>query len=120
MATLETSQVGGVTVVRLSGEMTQSGVSLIHAAFDAAVSSSDGVVIDLSGVTLMTTPGITIILAALDRLREQNRRLIFTGIRGALAELLLTRCRLDLVLTIAPTVDAATAAAKSGSAAPGS
>jgi anti-anti-sigma factor len=110
---IRTSQQDGVTVVWLAGEMTQAGVPAIERDFFSSIdSSAGGVVIDLSGVRLITTPGITTLLTANDRVRERGRKVVFAGLKGSVAEVLLERCRLDLVLTVAPNVDAAVRAAK--------
>lgn len=76
--------------------------------------AAGGVVIDLAEVQLIITPGIALLLAAVEQARDGGRKVVFTGIRGAIEELLLDRCRLDLVLTLAPTVDAAVAVASGG------
>ena len=47
-----------------------------------------------------------------ERRPGQGRRLVFAGLKGSVAEVLLERCRLDLVLTVAPNVDAGVRAAK--------
>lgn len=112
MAQVQLSQRGGVTVIRLSGELTHEGVQPVEQAVRSAVEQArGGTVLDLSEVRLITTPGIALLLASLEWARDGGRKLVFTGIAGSIEELLLDRCRLDLVLTISPTVDSAVAAA---------
>jgi anti-anti-sigma factor len=109
---IQTSQQDGVTVVRIRGELTQLGAPTIQREFLTAVDAQfGGVVVDLSGVHLITTPGITLLVSVNERLSEQGRKLVFAGLKGSVAEVLLERCRLDLVLTVAPNVDTAVRAA---------
>lgn len=109
---LQTSTQDGVTVVRVTGELTQEGVPVVESQFNAAAGAArSGLVVDLSGLRLITTPGIAMLLAANEQMHARGLKLIFCGLKGSVAEVLLERCRLDLVLTIAPSVETAVAAA---------
>ena len=57
-------------------------------------------------------PGIALLLNAHAQVSDAGGKIVFTGVRGLIAEVLLERCRLDLVLTLAPTIDAAVVAAR--------
>lgn len=110
---LQASEQEGVTVVRVAGELTQEGVPRIDKAFAAAVGDArSGLVLDLGDVRLITTPGIALLLSANEQVAARGKKLVFCGLKGSIAEVLLERCRLDLVLTVAPSVEAAVAAAR--------
>jgi anti-anti-sigma factor len=111
-ATAQIRVENGVTVIRLGGELTAGGVPEIESEVRSALDGGGGVVCDLSEVRLITTPGITLLLSASDQVEARGNRLIFSGVRGTTAEILLDRCRLDLVLTLAPTIEAAVKAAR--------
>jgi anti-anti-sigma factor len=117
MTTIQASDRSGVTVVRMTGDLTQDGVPQVDkqfaAAVDSAVAGGRGLVVDIEGVGLITTPGIAMLLTGHERARDAGAKLVFTGLRGAVGVVLLDRCRLDLVLTVAPNVDAAVKAVAS-------
>ena len=97
-STLETTQQAGVTVVRLRGSLAGEGTAQIAEAFERAVGEPAArVVVDLSGVDLVTTPALSMFVAAANRARDTGGRVVFTGavphVRG-----LLERLRLTLVL----------------------
>jgi anti-anti-sigma factor len=124
-ATVEQHEAGGVRVVRLSGSLTQKGVADVGPLFAAAVrgderatqargaSGSGTVVVDLTGVDVIATTGITLLLVADRDLKKAGGRLVLAGTRGLVKDVLL-RCRLDKVLTLAPSADEAIASAKRG------
>jgi ABC-type transporter Mla MlaB component len=128
MATLTQTDADGVTLLELSGGLTHDGVIPVTAAFEAATCGqpvpagaapaaaagpfSPGaapapcadpgrVVVDLSDVPVLTTPGLSLLLAAARRMQNAGGRLIITGTRGRVEDLL-RRCRLDAVLDIVP------------------
>lgn len=99
--TLNPTVTDGVTVLRIVGPLTQEGVEPIRAAFDEATAGAPGasgrVVIDLTDVPMMTTPGISMLLKAAGRVRDAGGRLVVAGANGIVDDLL-RRCRLDTVL----------------------
>jgi len=101
MASVETDNDGGVTVVKLTGSLNQQGVEAVEPPFAQATGLSQRMVIDLSRVDVVNTPAIAMFLGAHRTMKQAGGRLIFTGVRG-LVEDLLHRCRLDTVLTIVP------------------
>ena len=102
---LDQTESDGVRVVRLSGSLTQKGVTDVGPAFVNATRGAAKVVVDLSGVDVIATTGITMLLVADRELKQGGGRLVIAGTRGIVRDVLL-RCRLDKVLTLAPTPDA--------------
>jgi len=112
MIKLDEQAVEGVTVLHFSGSLTQEEVASIEPAFHTTVGRpTPRVVIDLSGVDAVTTPAISMFLAASRTAEKSGGKVIFTGVRGLIADIL-HRCRLDAILTIATSMDAALARAK--------
>ena len=106
MATLTQSEIDGVTVVRLEGGLTQDGVGPVAQQFEAATNGPRRVVVDLSGVPVVTTPGLSLLLVGLRRVSAAGGRLVVTGVQGLVADLL-RRCRLDAVFALVPDRDEA-------------
>jgi len=106
MATLDESQMNGVKVLRLAGNLTREGVEQVEPAFAAAVRGGPRVVVDLDGVDLLTTPGITMLLAAQRELKQARGRLVLSGVRG-MTDDVLRRCRLQTILPVAPSLNEA-------------
>jgi anti-anti-sigma factor len=107
--TLTRSESAGVTTLRLAGPLTHDTVPAVRPAFEAATGGPARVVVDLSDVPLLTTPGLSLLLTATRRLSEGGGRMVITGTRGIVDDML-RRCRLDVVLDITP--DAGEAARK--------
>ena len=68
--TLEQSEAQGVRLLRLHGSLTQRGVNDVGPAFSAAMRSGGPVVVDLSGVDVIATTGITMLLVADRELKQ--------------------------------------------------
>ena len=112
MIKLEQKIDSGVTVLYFKGSLTQAEVASIDPTFNAAlVGNPPRVVIDLSEVDAVTTPAISMFLAASRTTEKAGGKVIFTGVRGLIADIL-HRCRLDAILTIATSMDAAIARAR--------
>jgi anti-anti-sigma factor len=107
--TLTRSESAGVTVLRLAGPLTHETVPAVRPAFDAATVGTARVVVDLTEVPVLTTPGLSLLLTATRRLSEGGGRMVITGTHGIVDDML-RRCRLDVVLEIVP--DAGEAARK--------
>jgi anti-sigma B factor antagonist len=106
MVQMTQSQAGPVTVLRPVGGMTLDGIESIRAQFEQATSGSARVVVDLTGVTLMTTPGLSMLLSGARRLAQDGGRMAITGAKGVVADLLRV-CKLDDVFPVLPDFDAA-------------
>jgi anti-anti-sigma factor len=111
MASLEQQDVEGVRVLRLSGSLTQAGVEGIEPAFDAALPDGARAVVDLSGVDIIATPGIALIIAVSKRVRATQGRVVFAGARAGVLDIL-RRCKLNEVLELAGDRDDALRRAK--------
>src|SRR5882757_8801509 len=134
MATLERADAAsGVPVVRLAGILDQAGVRSIERAFlgavtealkqavEAPASKAKGkthpgtasrplLVADVTGVTALSTSGISLLLGAHRQMEQGSGRFILIGTSGHCADVL-RRCRLDTVFRTAIDVPAAQAAA---------
>lgn len=113
MAKLDQSRSGDVLILRPVGMLDQAGVEEVGALFSDAAASAGRVVVDLSSLDLMNTPGIAMILGAHRSLQHSGGRLVVTGAQG-IVEDLLRRCRLDAVLTMAPSMGEAVEWARGG------
>ena len=100
MATVDRDDIDGVRVLRLAGSLTQQGVQGVEPDFERALPDGARAVVDLAQVDLVTTPGITLMLSATQRLRRTGGRVVFTAARAPVLEWL-HRCRLDEVLELA-------------------
>jgi len=106
MTEMHVSQIEGITVVKLVGELTHVGTPSIERGFILTIGALERAVVDLAGVTLITTPGITLLIAADRQLRHKGGMLVVTGVTGMVEEVLLDRSRLDAVLNLATDVPA--------------
>ncbi len=76
MAQLTFADRGKVRWIHLEGELDQSDVLDLKAAFDDALSGAKGdVVIDLEGATFLATLGIGLIVSTQERLDGEGRTL---------------------------------------------
>lgn len=96
---LDKSDVDGVTLLRLRGSLSQPGVQEIQAAFSEAALASPRLVVDLTGVDVINTPGIGMILAAARAKKDAGGKMAVAG-ANAMVLRSLRMCRLDRVLTI--------------------
>jgi len=113
--TMTRSESEGVTVLRLAGPLTHDTVPAVRPAFDAATDGGARVLVDLTDVPVLTTPGLSLLLTASRRLSEARGRLVLTGTRGIVDDML-RRCRLDVVLDIVPDAGEAIRRAREGGA----
>jgi anti-sigma B factor antagonist len=110
MATLAQSKIDGVSVLRVTGNLDHDGVDAIKSQF-ASQAASGPIVVDLTGVDLICTPGIGMLLAAHRESQRAGSRMIVAGARPRVAEVLRT-CQLDRVLTLVPVAEEAVQQAK--------
>jgi anti-anti-sigma factor len=101
MASFEQQDVGGVRVLRLRGSLTQHDVDALEPSFDAALPDGSRAVVDLAGVDLITTPGLTLFISTTRRLLDSRGKVVFASARGGVLDVL-RRCRLDEVLELVP------------------
>ena len=111
MASLVPSNVDGIRVIHLSGTLNQRGVDEIEPSFTAEAKQGGALVVDLSGVDIINTPGLAILLSAHREAQRSGGRMILTGISTDLRDLL-RRCQLDRIFVVVPQQDEAIAQAK--------
>jgi anti-anti-sigma factor len=114
--TVEQAEADGVRLVRVNGSLSQKGVADVGPAFAAAVRGEGAggtLVVDLAGVDVIATTGITLLLVADREMKKSGGRMVLAGTQGLVRDVLL-RCRLDKVLTFAPTVEDAVRATRGG------
>jgi anti-anti-sigma factor len=76
MAQLKVADRAGARWIFLEGDLDQSDVLDVKAAFDEAVTGTGGdVVLDLGGVSFLGTLGIGLIASTQDRLEDEGRAL---------------------------------------------
>lgn len=111
MAQLHLDEQAGVTVLRLVGDLDGQGVADVQRDF-ADQTRREGVraVVDLSGVPLVTTPGLSMFIGAAKHAREHAGALVFADPTAHVREVL-RRLRLNLVLRIVEGLDDAVKAA---------
>ncbi len=73
---------GTETWVRLEGELDNDGCDEVAPVFqNTACGRSDAVVVDMSGVTLVSSKGIGLLIKTQRELHEQGRTLMLHGLR---------------------------------------
>ncbi len=98
MATLERTDLGDVTVVKLKGSLTMEGLDLIEPEFARITHRPNcHTLIDLTEVEMVTTPALSMFLAAASAAKQSGGRLIFTESRPPVRDIL-KRLRLHSVL----------------------
>ena len=105
MATISEAQVEGITLVKLEGGLTFEGVVPVTRPFETATRAG-AVVVNLAEVKTVTTPGISLLLSAHQRLGQTGGRLVLCSVPPLLRDLL-KRCKLDRVFTYAADDEAA-------------
>jgi anti-sigma B factor antagonist len=114
MTTFTESDVDGVTVLRLSGSLGQEGAEAVGPQFGAAVHRAGRVVvIDLSAVKVLNTPGIGMLLKAHRELQADGKRLILAGPNGIVADVLRC-CQFHRIMSIVDNEAAAIELARAG------
>jgi anti-anti-sigma factor len=105
MANLKQTDVCGVTVLEIAGTLDRAEVAGVERSFYDATNDRDGgaVVLDLTNVDYVSTPAITMFLDAARTLRGTGGRMVATGARPQVGEVL-RRLRLDDVLPVTRTV----------------
>jgi anti-sigma B factor antagonist len=105
MANLERTDVEGVTVLKLRGNLSQVELADVEKSFrEATHTDGAAVVIDLSNVEFLATPAITMFLEAAHSLKDTGGRIVAAGPQPRVGEVL-RRLRLDSLLPVANTVD---------------
>ncbi|MER5267293.1 STAS domain-containing protein [Actinosynnema sp. NPDC002837] len=102
---IDTTEVHGLPVTRVTGEVDLAGVDLIHAELDVQLELRPPVlVVDLTDVTILGSLGISALLDAHHRAVAAGVRFaVVASRRSVVHPLRLTE--VDRVLTVVPTLD---------------
>jgi anti-anti-sigma factor len=97
----------GVTVVHLSGSLTQDCIPIMEKRFGELEKMKNlRLVIDIGDVEAITTPAITVFISATRAVAAGGGKMAFANVRGIVADIF-TRCRLDVIFNIAGNVASA-------------
>lgn len=102
-----TGQAAGCRILRLIGPLTLQGVFAFQNTLRA--DPPDTLVLDLSGVPYMDSAGMGAIINYYVSCQRNGRKLLVAGVNGRILELF-RMTKVDVLLTIAPTVAEAEAA----------
>lgn len=105
---LEMDERDGTTIITLQEtKLYQSAVDVFHETMVSLLEKKDekhGILIDLSRVEIMNSSGLGVLILTRDGLNRIDGKLVIVGLKPFMAELF-KRMRLDLLFTIADTVD---------------
>lgn len=75
------SQIRGLAVVALSGEVDGSAATVLGSAYDAAVRDEPtAVLLDFAAVDYINSTGIALIVSVLAKARSEGRRVVASGL----------------------------------------
>lgn len=111
MAALRQHDLAGVRIITMSGALDFDASQRLADRFDDMIEPGGRVVIDLSGVDVLTTPGISLLVKARQRLHDSGGRMALVP-AGAKAMEVIRRCKLDTLLPIRASAEEAVAALK--------
>lgn len=112
MTQMETKQEEGLTIVQLRGSLTVEGVAKVENDFAAATHRPQGrVVVDLTGVEMVTTPALSMFIDAANFLKSNGGKVVFTETTEPVRDVL-RRLRLTLILRTVEGMEKAKAEAR--------
>jgi len=98
MASLDQFDLEDLTILKLRGSLNAEGIAQVEADFNKATGRQGArVVVDLTSVDMVTTPAISMFIAAANTVRASGGRLIFTESPPPVHDIL-RRLRLHSVL----------------------
>jgi len=98
MATLEHTELGDVSVLKLKGSLTMEGLDEVQNQFQELTGRpACHTLVDLTEVDMVTTPALSMFLAAASAAKNSGGRIIFTQARPPVRDIL-KRLRLHAVL----------------------
>lgn len=100
---------GGVTKIRLIGDLDAKGAGEIEVSFTAVTSSRLKVIVDLTGVAFLASIGIRSLISAAKTLARRGGKLVIQDPSEAVNTVLLT-CGVESLIPIVQGADAASAA----------
>jgi anti-anti-sigma factor len=118
MATISSTEIDGVKVIHLAGSLTCEGVEQVNQAFEAEILDGKHLVIDLTGVDLVATPGLRMLLSADRVLKHTGGRMVLTGSNPFVLDVL-HRSKLDTVWPLVPSREEALRVARIAPSPPG-
>lgn len=81
-----------------NGSLDQRAVAMVEPQFEAILAQCDRLVIDLTRVNLITTPGITLLIQSAKLLSDRRGKLVVCCAAGFVQDTI-RRCRLDAFLS---------------------
>src|SRR5262245_55445585 len=112
MVTLERIEMDELTVVKLKGSLTNEGLEQVERSFEAVTGRPGArTVVDLTGVEMVTTPALSMFIAAANQAKSTGGRIIFTETRPPVRDVL-KRLRLHSILETVPGLEHAIDAAR--------
>lgn len=119
MTSVECFEKSGVTVVRLHGALTYDGIAQVGRQFeDATGRPGTRAVVDLTDVEMVTTPALSMFIAAATSAKKSGGSIVFTESPPPVTDVM-KRLRLHAVLKTVTGLDEAIEAAKTGGSAKG-
>jgi anti-sigma B factor antagonist len=94
----------GVTVLTATGELDYHTATELRAAVDDAAFTTDGTVIDLSGLTYCDSTGLTVLVTAYQRAQAAGSPLALAGLNTDLTHMF-EIVGLDQLFTLCPTLE---------------
>ncbi len=101
---LDITPLGGDTalLLTLNGRLDTAGVDRVEARFVAATAASrKNVAVDLSGVSLITSMGLRLLISAARAMSQRQHRLVIFGAQGMVADVLETSA-IDTLMAVVP------------------
>jgi anti-anti-sigma factor len=96
---------GEVTLVKVEGEVHNHNAQVLDDGLTEVTGEENGVVLDMAGVNLMTSPGLGLLIKHTERLHDPDR-LIIAGLKPKVLEVF-RALGLDQFFLIVDTVDEA-------------
>lgn len=113
MATLNQTEQDGLTILTVTGSLVPADLDQIEDSFGRIARQPNvRVVVDLAGVDIVTTPAISMFIAASRTAQRHGGRIVFTQSNPRITDVL-HRLRLDSILQTAPEFEQAVTKVKS-------
>lgn len=98
MATLQQYEQDGATILKLHGSLTMAGMEKVSKSFDEATHKPGArIVVDLEHVDLVTTPALSMFIAAANSAKKSGGKIVFMHPQPMVDDVI-RRLRLDALL----------------------
>src|SRR5688572_14730139 len=98
MATLQQFEQDGATILKLQGSLTMAGLEKVAKPFDEATHKPGArIVVDLGDVDLVTTPALSMFIAAANSAKRSGGKIVFMHPQPMVDDVI-RRLRLDALL----------------------